>query len=147
MKKQIFALSFGAVLLAICLPADAQQPTKVPRLGYLTAASLSALAARPEVFRQGLRELGYVEGKNIVIEWRSAEGKVDRLAMLAAELVRLKVDVIVTTGPTATRPAKEATSTIPIVMAQDIDPVGTGFVASLARPGGTLLDCPPLFRR
>ena len=138
MKKQIFALSFGAVLLAICLPADAQQPTKVPRIGYLTAASLSALAARPEVFRQGLRELGYVEGKNIVIEWRSAEGKVDRLAMLAAELVRLKIDVIVTTGPTATRPAKEATSTIPIVMAQDIDPVGTGFVASLARPGGNI---------
>ncbi len=94
--------------------------------------------ARTEAFRQGLRELGYVEGKNIVIELRSAEGKLDRLPALAAELVRLKVDVIVTGGPTATRAAKEATSTIPIVMAQDTDPVGNGFVASLARPGGNI---------
>ena len=100
-----------------CSLAEAQQPTKIPRIGYLTAASLSAIAARIEAFRQGLRELGYVEGKNIVIEWRSAEGKLDRLPALAAELVRLKVDVIVTAGPTATRAAKEATSTIPIVMA------------------------------
>ena len=98
----------------------------------------SANSARIEAFRQGLRELGYVEGKNIVIEWRSAEGKLDRLPALAAELVRLKVDIIVTAGPTATRAAKEATSTIPIVMAQDTDPVGTGFVASLARPGGNI---------
>jgi putative tryptophan/tyrosine transport system substrate-binding protein len=110
----------------------------IPQVGYLAPASLSALAARAEAFRQGLRELGYVEGKNIVVEWRSAEGKLDRLPGLAAELVRLKVNVIVTTGPTATRPAKEATSTIPIVMALDIDPVGTGFVASLARPGGNI---------
>ena len=94
--------------------------------------------ARIEAFRQGLRELGYVEGKNIVIEWRYAEGKLDRLPALAAELVRLKVDVIVTAGPTATRAAKEATITIPIVMAQDNDPVGNGFVASLARPGGNI---------
>ena len=83
-------------------------------------------------------ELGYVEGKNIVIEWRHADGKSDHLPALAAELVRLKVDVIVTSGPTATRPAKEATSTIPIVMAFDVDPVGSGFVASLARPGGNI---------
>ncbi len=102
--------------------------------------------ARTEAFRQGLRELGYVEGKNIVIEWRSAEGKLDRLPALAAELVRLKVDVIVTGGPTATRAAKEATSTIPIVMTQDSDPVGNGFVASLARPAETSLDCPRLPR-
>ena len=94
--------------------------------------------ARIEAFRQGLRELGYVEGKNIVIEWRYADGKLDRLPALAAELVRLKVDVIVTAGPTATRAAKEATVTIPIVMAQDSDPVGSGFVASLARPGGNI---------
>jgi putative tryptophan/tyrosine transport system substrate-binding protein len=126
------------MLLALCHLADAQQPKKVPRIGYLAPASLSALAARTEAFRQGLRELGYVEGKNIVIEWRSAEGKIDRLPALAAELVRLKVDVIVTTGPTATHPAKQASSSIPIVMAQDIDPVGTGFVASLARPGGNI---------
>ena len=96
------------------------------------------MAARTEAFRQGLRELGYVEGKNIVIEWRSAEGKRDRLPSLAAELVRLKVDVIVTAGPPATRSTKEATVTIPIVMAQDSDPVGSGFVASLARPGGNI---------
>ena len=93
---------------------------------------------RIEAFRQGLRELGYVEGKNIVIEWRSGEGKLDRLRELAAELVRLKVDVIVSAGPMITRAAKEATSTIPIVMAQDTDPVGSGFVASLARPGGNI---------
>jgi putative ABC transport system substrate-binding protein len=88
--------------------------------------------------RQGLRELGYVEGKNIVIERRFAEGKLDRLPTLAADLARLKVDVIVTAGPLPTRAAKEATSTIPIVMAQDPDPVGNGFVASLARPGGNI---------
>jgi len=127
-----FTFAFGGVV------ATAQQPTKIPRIGYLTAASLSSVAARIEAFRQGLRELGYVEGKNIVIEWRSAEGKFDRLPALAAELVRLKVDIIVSSGPAPTRAAKEATSTIPIVMAQDIDPVGSGFVASLARPGGNI---------
>jgi len=94
--------------------------------------------ARIEAFRQGLRELGYVEGKNIVIEWRSTEGKFERQSELAAELVHLKVDVIVSSGPTMTRAAKEATATIPIVMAQDSDPVENGFVASLARPGGNI---------
>ena len=138
MSKKVIRLAFGALLFALCFPAEAQQPTKIPRIGYLTAASLSAISARTEAFRQGLRELGYVEGKNIVIEWRSAEGKLDRLPALAAELVRLKVDVIVTAGPEATRAAKEATTTIPIVMAQDTDPVGNGFVASLARPGGNI---------
>ena len=138
MSKRIFALAVSALLLSLSIPTEAQQPTKIPRIGYLTAASLSATPARIEAFRQGLRELGYVEGKNIVIEWRYAEGKLDRLPALAAELVRLKVDVIVTAGPTATRAAKEATSTIPIVMAQDTDPVGNGFVASLARPGGNI---------
>jgi ABC-type uncharacterized transport system substrate-binding protein len=121
--------AFGGVV------AQAQQPTKVPRIGYLTAGSLSTSSARIEAFRQGLRELGYVEGKNIVIEWRYAEGKLDRFPALAAELVRLKVDVIVTGGPTTTSAAKEATVTIPIVMGFDNDPVGSGFVASLARPG------------
>jgi len=96
------------------------------------------MSTRTEAFRQGLRELGYVEGKNIVIEWRSAEGKRDRLPSLAAELVRLKVDIIVTAGPPATRSAKKATVTIPIVFAQDGDPVASGFVASLARPGGNI---------
>ena len=105
------------MLFALSASAEAQQPTKIPRIGYLAGASLSANAARIEAFRQGLRELGYVEGKNIVIEWRSAEGKLDRLPALAAELVRLKVDIIVTAGPSANRAAKEATTTIPIVMA------------------------------
>ena len=132
----VFALC--SLLLVPCSSAEAQQPKKVPRIGFLTAASLSSVAVRVEAFRQGLSELGYVEGKNIVIEWRYAEGKLDRLPELAAELVRLKVDVIVSAGPTVTRAAKKATITIPIVMAEDTDPVGNGFVASLARPGGNI---------
>jgi ABC-type uncharacterized transport system substrate-binding protein len=118
--------------------AEAQQPKKVPLIGFLDTASLSADADRIEALHQGLRELGYVEGKNIVIEWRSGEGKADRLPALAVELVRLKVDVIVTGGAQTTRAAKEATNSIPIVMTQDSDPVGSGFVASLARPGGNI---------
>jgi ABC-type uncharacterized transport system substrate-binding protein len=120
------------------LPALAQQPGKIPRIGFLFVNFPSSTPARYEAFRQRLRELGYVEGKNIVIESRSAEGKVDRLPALLDELVRLKVDVIVTTGPSGTRAAKEASVTIPIVMAADIDPVGSGFVASLARPAGNI---------
>ena len=118
--------------------AQAQQPTKVPRIGYLGSIPFSQFAGRREAFRQGLRELGYVEGKNIVIEWRSAEGKLDRLPELAAELVRLNVDIIVSASPTTTRSIRDATSTIPIVMAQDADPVASGFVASLAQPGGNV---------
>jgi putative ABC transport system substrate-binding protein len=118
--------------------AGAQQTKKVPRIGYLAVTSLSAQSVRTEAFRRGLRELGYVEGKNIVIESRSAGGKLDRLPALAAELVRLKVDVIVTAAPSVTRATKEVTVTIPIIMAQDRDPVGNGFVASLARPGGNI---------
>ncbi|TMA85535.1 MAG: ABC transporter substrate-binding protein [Deltaproteobacteria bacterium] len=138
MKKKITVLTLCATLFALCLPAEAQQPTKIPRVGYLAANSLSDISARIEAFRQGLRELGYVEGKNIVLEWRSSEGKFDRLPALAAELVRLKVDMIVTPGAPATRAAKAATITIPIIMSQDPDPVGNGFVASLARPGGNI---------
>jgi putative ABC transport system substrate-binding protein len=135
----LYALcSVGALLFALCSVVEAQQPTKVPRIGYLTGAYLSAVSDRAKAFRQGLGELGYVEGKNIILEWRSAEGKLDRLPTLAADLVRLKVDVIVTAGSAVTRPTKEATSTIPIVMAQDSDPVGNGFVASLARPGANI---------
>ena len=137
-RARVLSILVVVVLLAVAVIAQAQQPTKVPRIGYLSATSPSANVGRIEAFRQGLRELGYVEGKNIVIEWRYAEGKLDRLPALAAELVRLKVDVIVSGGSTATRPAKEATNTTPIVMAQDTDPVGSGFVASLARPGGNI---------
>ena len=138
MAKKTIVVFLVSLALASLHLAQAQQPKKVPRIGHLTPVSLSAMASRYEAFRQGLRELSYVEGKNIVIDWRSGDGKLDRLLALAAGLVRLKVDVIVTAGPAATRAAKEATSTIPIVMAQDPDPVGNGFVASLARPGGNI---------
>ena len=138
MIKEVLSLALSAMLLAPSFPVDAQQAGKIPRIGYLNATSPSTSPARVEAFRQGLRELGYVEGKNIVIEFRHAEGKLDRLPVLAAELVRLKVDIIVSGGPATTRPAKEATSTIAIIMAQDNDPVGTGIVASLAQPGGNI---------
>src|SRR5215813_1591877 len=126
------------VLLLTVYPAEAQQPTKLPRIGFVTAGSASTIAARIEALRQGLRDLGYIEDKNIIIEWRFAEGKVDRLPALVAELVRIKVDVLLSAGAAVTGPAKNATRTIPIVMAQDTDPVGNGFVASLARPGGNI---------
>ena len=138
MKKKITTLGLCAVLFALCLPADAQQAGKVPRIGFLSNTFQFADSARYEAFRQGLRELGYVGGKNIVIEYRSSEGKSDRLPALAAELVRLKIDVIVSTGPTVTLAAKEATTIIPIVFMQEGDPVASGFVASLARPGGNI---------
>jgi putative ABC transport system substrate-binding protein len=137
-KQRIFAVALWATLFALCFAASAQQPNKVPRIGYLTATPSSTISARTEAFRQGLRELGYVEGKNIVIEWRYGDGKLDRVPALAAELVRLRVDVIVTGGVGGTRPANEATNTIPIVMTQDPDPVANGFVASLARPSGNI---------
>jgi len=134
---QLLIVMLALALFAASLVAEAQQPTNIPRIGYLTAGSPSSVPVRVEAFRRGLAELGYVEGENIVIEWRFAE-ELDRLPALAAELVRLKVDVIVTGGQGATRAAKEATATIPIVMTQDRDPVGNGFVASLARPGGNI---------
>jgi len=138
MHKKITRRTFCSMLLALPFPARAQQPAKIPRIGWLTASSLSAQSARIEAFRQGLRDLGYVEGKNIVIEHRFADGKPDRLPALVAELVRLKVDIIVSAGSTPTRAARAATSTIPIVMTNDADPIATGFVASLARPGGNI---------
>jgi putative ABC transport system substrate-binding protein len=138
MNRKIIICLLTTALLSIAPFVDAQQPKKVPRIGYLAGSTPDAQSARIEAFRQGLREPGYVEGKNIVFEYRYAEGKLERLPALAAELVRLKVDVILTAGPPATRAAKEATVTIPIVMAQDTDPVGNGFIASLARPGGNI---------
>jgi putative ABC transport system substrate-binding protein len=138
MKRKITCIALCTLLLALCSCDQAQQPTKIPRIGSLGAASASVGVGRREAFRQGLRELGYMEGKNIVIEQRFAEGKPERLPALAAELVSLKVDVIVSGGSTPTRAAKEATKTIPIVMANEGDPVGNGFVASLAHPGGNI---------
>jgi ABC-type uncharacterized transport system substrate-binding protein len=144
-KAGVLSILFVVVLLAVAVTAEAQQPKKVPRIGFLSPVSPSTISDRVEAFQQGLRELGYVEGKNIVIEWRYAEGKVDRLPGLAAELVRVKVDLIVTTGPTPTRAAKGATVTIPIVMGFDNDPVGNGFVASLARPSGNITGLSTLY--
>ena len=136
--KWIWILAFALTFPFCDHVARAQQPAKFPRVGFLAQVSSSAISARINAFRQGLRELGYVEGQNINFEWRDAAGNADRLGGLAAELVRLNVDVIVTAGPTATRAAKEATLSIPIVMGFDNDPVGSGFVSSLARPGGNI---------
>jgi putative ABC transport system substrate-binding protein len=118
--------------------AYAQQSKKLPRIGYLTVGSPETTPARFEAFQQGLREVGYTEGKDIIVEYRYAEDKLDRLPALAAELVNLKVDLIVSGGPTPTRAAKQAAKTIPIVMTFDSDPVGNGFVTSLAHPGGNI---------
>jgi putative tryptophan/tyrosine transport system substrate-binding protein len=143
-----FALSLvGAMLFALCsmllallFPAEAQQPKKVPRIGYLAAVDAATDSARAEPFRAALRELGYTEGQNIAIEYRYLEGKVDRAPELAAELVRLKVDIIVVAGGNRIIPAaKNATKTIPIVMTgAGLDPVEAGLVDSLARPGGNV---------
>src|SRR5712691_3840191 len=125
-------------LLTAPLTSTAQQAAKVPRLGLLIPGSSSAFAPRIEAFRYGLRDLGYVEGRNITMEYRFAEGQDDRLPALVAELIRLQVDIIVTDGEAAIRAAQHATTTIPIVMAVSGDPVGIGYVASLARPGGNI---------
>ena len=133
----VLALSVTSLLAPLAV-GEAQQPKKGPRIGLLGGGSASASAGRIDAFRQGLRDLGYVEGKTIVIEQMWAEGKLDRIPALAAELVRLKVDAIVSAGPTVTRACKDANITTPIVMGFDDDPVGSGFVASLARPGGNI---------
>jgi len=136
MEKKVTVLTLSALLLALSPPAQAQQPGNVPRIGFLTQAPPAA--RNIEAFRQGLREHGYVEGKTIVIEYREAGGKPDRLPILASELVGLKVNGIVVVGSEATLAAKNATTVIPIIMAGASDPVGTGLVASLARPGGNI---------
>ncbi len=137
-KRGSFAL--WAMLFALCLPAEAQQPQKVPRIGYVAPVDAASDSARAEAIRLALRERGYIEGQNIAIEYRYSEGKRDRLPELAAELVRLKVDIIVVTGGNRIIPAaKNATKTIPIVMTgAGIDPVDAGLVESLARPGGNV---------
>jgi len=138
MKKKISLLTLCAMLVVLCEAAEAQQPTKVLRIGFLDSSTASGSAVLVEAFRQEIRKLGWIEGKNIAIEYRFAEQKNERLSELAADLVRLKVDLIVVAGTVAALAAKSATTTIPIVMANAGDPVGAGLVASLARPGGNV---------
>ena len=139
MKRKISILTLSAMVFALSFPSQAQQPTKVPRIGYVTVTDdLSSPSPNLQAFRQGLRDLGYVEGKNIVIEFRSAEGKPDRIPSLVTELVQLKVDVLVSQATGGILAAKQATKTIPIVMVTVQDPVARGLIDSLARPGGNI---------
>jgi ABC-type uncharacterized transport system substrate-binding protein len=137
MKRTITVLALCAMLLALCLPAEAQQPNKVSRIAYLGGGSAELEKVWLDAFLQGLRELGYFEGKNIVVERRFAAGQYDELPELAAELVRLKVDVILAASTPVAHSVKKATSAIPVVMVV-ADPIGTGLVSSLAKPGGNL---------
>ena len=137
MNKKIVWL-FTLLLLAAVTLAEAQQPKKVPRIGFLSAASASAVAGRLDAFRQGLTELGYIEGKNIVVEYRYADGKADRLPALAAELVGAELDLIVAATTPGVLAVKKASATVPIVFVDISDPVANGLVASLARPGGNI---------
>src|SRR6266511_3734859 len=147
MSKKVVGLAIWAVLLALSFPAGAQQAKKIPRIGFLASVSASSDSDRIEAFRLGLRELGYVEGQNVTIEYRWADGKFEQLPDLAAELVRLKVDVIVAVVTQASLAAKKATGTIPIVMVGVSDPVGSGLVASLARPGTNITGTSSMTRR
>jgi putative tryptophan/tyrosine transport system substrate-binding protein len=140
MRKKFFGLAFGALLFALSFPAEAQQPKKVPRIGYLVGGDLTSESIRSETIRRALRERGYIEGQSIATEYRYAEGKLDRFSELAAELVRLKVDIIVVAaGGGYIQAVKNVTKTIPIVMVGvGVDPVEAGLVESLARPGGNV---------
>ena len=138
MKRKIVFWLLATVFLTALSFAEAQQPTKVRRIGFLGAAFSSSNPARHEALRQGLRVLGWVEGNNLVIDYRFADGKRERLPALVAELVNLKVELIVAGGPAPTRAVKDANVMIPTVMGFDNDPVGSGFAASLARPGGNI---------
>jgi len=138
MDRKVICLALGTVLCALSSSADAQQPKQLPRVGYLASGSRSSELSHIEAFNEGLRERGYTEGQNIIIDYSFAEGKLDRLPALAADLVRSKVDVIVTGGGPTTRAAKDATKSIPTVLVNLSDPVALGFVASLAKPGGNM---------
>jgi ABC-type uncharacterized transport system substrate-binding protein len=145
-SKSLFWLLTTVWLITVSI-AEAQQPGKIPRIGYVSASGDSNTPGpQVEAFRQGLRDLGYIEAKNILIEYRYVEGKLDRVPSLVAELVQLRVDILVTTFTLATRAAKQATETIPIVMVVLVDPVATGFVGSLARPGGNITGLTTLSR-
>ena len=137
-SKKIFSFALCAMLFALYLPAEAQPPGKIFRIGYLDNSSASGNAPLLEAFRQEMHKLGWVDGKNFTFEYRFADGKFDRLPDLAADLVRLKVDLIMASGGQPALAAKGATSTIPIVMANAGDPVAFGLVASLGRPGGNV---------
>jgi ABC-type uncharacterized transport system substrate-binding protein len=139
MQRREFITLVGFSAVAWPIDAWAQQTSKVWRVGMLETTSETLNAPNVNAFRRGLRELGYVEGQNLIIEYRSGEGRIERFPDLAVELVRLKVDVLVTRGTPASLAAKNATTTIPIVMAAIGEPVGTGMVGSLAQPGETLL--------
>ena len=138
MRKTVISFALCAMLLALCFSAEAQQPAKIPRIGFLDNSTAAGSAVLVEAFRQELRKLGWIEGKNIAIEYRFAEQKNERVPELAADLVRLKVDLIVVAGTRPALAAKSATTTIPIVITVAGDPVGAGLVASLARPGGNV---------
>src|SRR5215471_18432252 len=138
MSKRITTLAVGALLIALCIPVGAQQAGKIFRIGFLDATTASGSAVLIDAFRQELSKLGWIEGKNITIEYRFAEQKPERMSDLAAELVRLKVDLIVVSGIGVALAAKKVTATIPIVMTRAGDPVALGLVASLARPGGNI---------
>ena len=137
-KRKLGSFALCALLPALCAIAEAQQPTKIPQIGYLSYGSEEIDKSLVAALQQGLRELGYLEGKNIVIEQRYAAGRSEKLPELLAELIRLKLDVLVVAGDPAAHAAKKATSVIPIVMVTIPDPVGTGLIASLAHPGGNV---------
>ena len=140
MMRKINRLALGAMLFALCFSAQAQQAEKTPRIGYIASAGPDAAGTNRGAFQQGLRDLGYIEGKNIIIEFRYLEGMLNSVPNVVAELVGLKVDVIVAISPLAIRIAKEKTQTIPIVMVTTADPVATGLIDSLARPGGNVTE-------
>src|SRR5215471_12846335 len=137
-KTALASILFAGAVLAVAVTVEAQQPRKIAKIGYLFGSTPAATAQNIEAFRQGMRELGYVEGKTFVLELRYGEARAERIAELARELVGLKMDVIVASTDVAIAAVKRETQTIPIVMAISSDPVGTGFVASLARPSGNV---------
>jgi putative tryptophan/tyrosine transport system substrate-binding protein len=138
MKKKLTVLTLFALLFALCVPVQAQQTGKVHRIGFLDSSTASGSAVLLEAFRQELNKLGWIEGKNITVEYRFAEGKNERLPELVADLIHLKVDLVVASGTQTALAAKSVTTTIPIVVTNVSDPVGSGLIASLARPGGNV---------
>jgi putative tryptophan/tyrosine transport system substrate-binding protein len=146
-KAKVLCFALCAILFALCSSVEAQQPKKIPRIGYLVGGDPTTESSRSKAIRLALRELGYIEGQNIATEYRYAEGKLDRQPVLAAELVSLKVDIIVAAGEGIIQAAKNATKTIPIVMAgSPNDPIEAGLIDSLARPGGNVTGITTLSR-